>query len=194
MPSRLAREPPTRSADRRFAPAQPSCGGPHGVPSRARVTRTLREPGERVRESPLLHGFANSSSTARAAPSPQRERRTAPPPTSARRVPTRARRSASQDPRHPRRAAQRPTATARARARAAFAAVVRLRLHGGGVSGSGHTPAAPTGWTGGAHAGAEPSTRKSGPLWDRTALHASHAARGMPGRFFGSRASHRFGS
>lgn len=46
-----------------------------------------------------------------------------------------------------------------------------------------HTPAAPAGATGGAHAGAEPSTRERRPVWVRTTLRASHAARGMPGRF-----------
>jgi len=123
------------SADRRFAPTRPSRGGPHGVPSDARVTRTLREPGERAGESPLLHGLTLSSSTARAAPSPQRERRTAPPSTSARQVPTCARRSVVPSLRCLDRALDPRAASLRARARGAFVAEEELRLHGGGVSG-----------------------------------------------------------
>lgn len=124
------------SADRRFAPARPSRGGPHGVPPGARETRTLREPGERAGESPLLHGLAVSSSTARVAPSPQRERRTAPPSTTAREVPTCAQRS-SAGPSPPLGRTQRAVGRsgARARARGRFDVQVRVGVHGGGVSG-----------------------------------------------------------
>jgi hypothetical protein len=181
------------SAGRRFAPAQRSCGGPHGVPSGARRTRALREPGERAGESPLLHGLAISSSTARAAPSPQRERRTAPPSTTARQVPTCARRFVAPSPLRRRARTGLRRARLRARARESFVAEVGMRLHGGGVSGW-STPRPRRRDHRGRARRRGAGTRVSHPVWGRTPRLASHAARDMPGRFFGSRASHRFGS
>ncbi len=193
MPSRLAREPLVQRIG-----GSPRRGQAAAVPMASRRARERRAPcasRASARESPHCstaspsplprHASRRPHSASDAPLLPLRPRAKSPPARGAPR-PARARRSGAPCEPWVVPACERELA---AGATCGFewvcmAAVTRVGAHpgrAGGISAA-------------AREGAERETRERSPVWVRTTLHASHAARGMPGRFFGSRASHRFGS